>query len=105
MVIDDLTETWPANQYHLVAKNCVTFAEEFLKDLQVPEPFPAWVRGAADAGKSPAIFAVADYGWSWFKWWCQRQAEKEAEEEVARLQQEKEEADRRAIPFAKPLVE
>lgn len=91
-VIDDMMDTWPANSYHLLTRNCVTFAEEFSAALNVPEPFPTWVRGAADAGKSPALFAIADYGWSWFKWWSKRQAEKEAEELEAQLQQEGEEA-------------
>mmetsp|Transcript_29867 Transcript_29867/g.75173 ORF Transcript_29867/g.75173 Transcript_29867/m.75173 type:complete len:255 (+) Transcript_29867:77-841(+) len=78
-VLDSMTESWPANSYHVVSRNCVTFAEEFTKALQVPEPFPGWVRGAIDAGKQPTLFAIADYGWSWFKWYCQKQAESEAE--------------------------
>lgn len=77
-VIDDMMDAWAANGYHLVARNCVTFAEEFAAKLKCPEPFPAWVGGAAAAGQSPAVFAVADYGWSWFKWWSKRQAAQEA---------------------------
>lgn len=80
LVLDNMAEDWPANTYHLVSRNCVTFAEELADALQVPEPFPDWVRGAVDAGKQPALFAVADYGWSWFKWWCRRQTEWEAEQ-------------------------
>merc|ERR1711908_248229 len=64
-IIDNMVDAWRANSYHLVTRNCVSFAEEFVRALSVPRPFPAWVRGAADAGKSPAIFAIADYGWSW----------------------------------------
>jgi len=74
-VIDAMMDDWPANSYHIVSRNCVTFAEEFTHALQVPEPFPAWVRGAVDAGKQPTLFAVADYGWSWFKWYCRKQTE------------------------------
>jgi len=86
MILDDLMEKWPANGYHIVTRNCVTFAEEFCNILMVPKPFPAWVRGAIDAGKSPAVFAVADYAWSAFKWWCQRSAEQEAAEADAALE-------------------
>lgn len=78
LLLDRMMEEWPANAYHLVARNCVTFAEEFAKVLQAPEPFPAWVRGAVDACKAPALEAITDYGWSWFKWWSKRQAEQEA---------------------------
>jgi hypothetical protein len=78
-VIDEFMDSWPANGYHLVARTCVTFAEEFSKALYCPEPFPEWVKGAADAGKQPLVFAIADYGWSWFKWWSQRQMALEAE--------------------------
>lgn len=77
-ILDRLMEEWPANTYHLVARNCVTFAEEFANALDVAEPFPTWVRGAIDAGKTPAVFAVADYGWSWFTWLCRKQCELEA---------------------------
>jgi len=76
--IDRLMEEWPANSYHLVAHNCITFAEELAKVLQAPEPFPSWVRGAADACKAPCLEAITECGWSWFKWWSQRQAEQEA---------------------------
>mmetsp|Transcript_38979 Transcript_38979/g.84843 ORF Transcript_38979/g.84843 Transcript_38979/m.84843 type:complete len:441 (-) Transcript_38979:74-1396(-) len=76
-ILDSFTDAWPANTYHLVTRNCVTFAEELAAALQVPEPFPTWVRGAIDVGKSPAIFHVADYGWSLYKWWSTRQAELE----------------------------
>lgn len=84
-IIDKLMEEWPANSYHLVAHNCITFAEELAKVLQAPEPFPSWVRGAADAFKAPPLEAITECGWSWFKWWSQRQAEQEVQME---LQQE-----------------
>jgi len=77
-ILDTLMEEWPANSYHLVARNCVTFAEEFAQVLQAPEPFPTWVRGAVDACKAPPLEALTNCGWDWFKWWSQRQAEQEA---------------------------
>lgn len=89
-IIDDMVFGWRANSYHVVARNCVTFAEEFVQTLRVPEPFPAWLRGAADAGKSTALFPIVDYGWSWFKYFSARmaaqelEAEKAAEEEIRR---------------------
>jgi len=78
-IIDIMMDSWPANMYHLVTRNCVTFAEELAAELRLPEPFPEWVRGAADAGKSPALFAIADMGWSVFKWWSSRQAQETAD--------------------------
>lgn len=85
-ILDQMMEEWPANAYHIVSRNCVTFAEELTKALQAPEVFPAWVRGAIDAAKAPGIFAIADYGWEWFKWWCKRQAEQDAAEQDAAAQ-------------------
>jgi len=85
-VVDKMMEEWPANTYHIVSRNCVTFAEELTKALSVPEEFPAWVRGAIDAAKAPGIFAIADYGWEWFKWYCKRQCEQDAAEQEAEAQ-------------------
>lgn len=79
-LIQRLKEEWPANEYHIVSKNCVTFSEEFAARLQVKETVPEWVKGAVDNLKAPGLFAIADYGWSWFKWHCQRQADAEAAE-------------------------
>jgi len=85
--IDDLIDTmmasWPANAYHFLTRNCVSFAKELISALRCPEEIPGWVRGAVDVGNSPAIFPIADYGWSWFKWWSRRQAELEREAEQA----------------------
>eukprot|EP00927_Polykrikos_kofoidii_P001363 TRINITY_DN10498_c0_g1_i1.p1 TRINITY_DN10498_c0_g1~~TRINITY_DN10498_c0_g1_i1.p1 ORF type:complete len:278 (-),score=49.48 TRINITY_DN10498_c0_g1_i1:76-909(-) len=69
LVLYNASLQWRANTYHPINRNCVTFAEALLKELQVDEPFPAWVRGAADAGKSSLIFPLADYSWQWMKWW------------------------------------
>merc|ERR1712204_81483 len=77
IVLDNLMDEWPACEYHVVAKNCVTFAEEFAKALDVPGPFPTWVRGAIDACKSPGLEAITNYGWSWFRWWSKKQMEQE----------------------------
>lgn len=78
IVLDSLMDEWPACEYHVVAKNCVTFAEEFTKALDVPGPFPTWVKGAIDACKTPALEAITNYGWSWFRWWSKKQMEQEA---------------------------
>eukprot|EP00931_Biecheleriopsis_adriatica_P013988 TRINITY_DN115570_c0_g1_i1.p1 TRINITY_DN115570_c0_g1~~TRINITY_DN115570_c0_g1_i1.p1 ORF type:complete len:243 (-),score=53.11 TRINITY_DN115570_c0_g1_i1:55-783(-) len=83
-ILDLMMDQWTASQYHLVRRNCVTFAEELAMALQVPEPFPAWTRGAIDAGKSAALLPVADYGWSWFKWYCIRCAEQEESANAAK---------------------
>merc|ERR1712137_974432 len=62
-------DSWFACDYHPITRNCVHFAEELLGTVEVPEPFPKWVRGAADAGKSSLIFPIADAAWKWLKWW------------------------------------
>lgn len=72
VVLDGLAGAWPASSYHLVSRNCATFAEELCRALSVPEPFPVWVRGASDAARSPAVHGVADFGWEVFKWFCRR---------------------------------
>jgi len=92
-VLDSMMEEWPANMYHIVSRNCVTFAEEFAKALQAPEEFPPWVRGAMDACKQPTIKAIADYGWSVFKEWSRRQAEQEALAEAEAEEREAREAE------------
>mmetsp|Transcript_11958 Transcript_11958/g.24778 ORF Transcript_11958/g.24778 Transcript_11958/m.24778 type:complete len:188 (+) Transcript_11958:123-686(+) len=68
-------DNWPARSYHPIKRNCITFAEELAGSLRVSEPFPVWVRGAVDAGKSPLLFPIADWGWRWIKWWCQTSPE------------------------------
>lgn len=65
----DAMDNWPENSYHPISRNCITFAEELLAALKVPNAFPAWVRGAASAANSKILFPVADYGWEWIKWW------------------------------------
>lgn len=66
--IDTALDTWLAHSYHLVTRNCVTFAEDFSsRVLRCPNTFPAWVRGAGDVGKSALLFPIADYGWSLIK--------------------------------------
>jgi len=79
LILEGFMEAWPANSYHIVSRNCVSFAEELAAALAVPEAFPAWVRGAVDASKTPAIYAVADYGWEWFKWICRQQTQWESQ--------------------------
>jgi len=70
-----IRQRWPANSYHPITRNCVTFAEEFIAELGAnEEPFPDWVRGAMEVGKSPALYPIADWGWRWFKWWCSQDA-------------------------------
>eukprot|EP00747_Dinoflagellata_sp_TGD_P167223 gnl/TRDRNA2_/TRDRNA2_191244_c0_seq1.p1 gnl/TRDRNA2_/TRDRNA2_191244_c0~~gnl/TRDRNA2_/TRDRNA2_191244_c0_seq1.p1 ORF type:complete len:348 (-),score=66.97 gnl/TRDRNA2_/TRDRNA2_191244_c0_seq1:87-1130(-) len=78
-LIDDAMDAWTASSYHIVNRNCVTFAEELVNSLKTPEPFPVWIRGAVDAGKSDSLLPVVDFGWQWFKWWSRRQALQESE--------------------------
>jgi len=41
--VSNLEESWGGDQYHLVRKNCINFAEEFCSYLGV-EIVPAWVK-------------------------------------------------------------
>jgi hypothetical protein len=59
--------SWPASSYHIVNRNCVHFAEDLLRRLKVPETFPVWVRGAADAGQSSLLKPMANWGWRWMQ--------------------------------------
>uniref|UniRef100_A0A7S0BCF3 PPPDE domain-containing protein n=1 Tax=Pyrodinium bahamense TaxID=73915 RepID=A0A7S0BCF3_9DINO len=68
-------ENWPGNSYHPLTRNCISFAEELVASLGAPESFPVWVRGAVDAGNSPLLFPIADWGWQWVKWWCTSSSE------------------------------
>ncbi|CAE8627560.1 unnamed protein product [Polarella glacialis] len=77
--LDRMAEEWSASSYHLVRRNCITFVEEFSAALQTPERIPGWCQGAMSAGKSDALLPIADYGWSWFKWYCIRSTEQEQE--------------------------
>merc|ERR1712232_1294150 len=63
-------DEWTENSYHPIMRNCIHFSEALVSALKAPEPFPEWVHGAAAAGKNPVLFPVADYGWSWIKWYC-----------------------------------
>merc|ERR1711924_535909 len=58
---------WPASSYHIVNRNCVHFAEDLLRRLKVPETFPVWVRGAADAGQSSLLKPMTNWGWRWMQ--------------------------------------
>jgi len=78
-----LQDTWPECSYHPIEKNCVTFAEAMVAALRVPEPFPVWVRGAADVGKNRLLFPVADFGWRTLKRWLQEPDEETMTEPLA----------------------
>lgn len=42
-----LNKSWPRRSYHLLKKNCVSFACEVCRCLEVPVEVPRWVLGAA----------------------------------------------------------
>jgi hypothetical protein len=73
---------WPACSYHLTHNNCLTFAEHFAKKLQVPNDFPAWLKGILEASRqSQSVDAIVDYSWSWVKWYMIRKHQ-QVEEEI-----------------------
>jgi len=68
-VLDSVRDAWPACSYHIVHRNCVTFAQHIASSLQVPELFPAWTKGAVDfSTRNARMDAVVDVAWSWSKW-------------------------------------
>lgn len=69
-VLGDIMDEWLASSYHPITRNCVSFAEALVTALKVPEPFPPWVRGAMDAGKSPMVLPLGDCAWTWVRWYC-----------------------------------
>jgi len=59
-----LVREWPARSYHPIQRNCLTFAEELTRRLQVTQPFPDWVFGAVAVGReSPTLAYCADITW------------------------------------------
>lgn len=68
MALVDVMKEWPANSYHPIARNCVTFSETLCNALGAPMQFPGWVRGVTELAKSDMLFPVADYTWTWIKW-------------------------------------
>jgi len=63
-LISALCREWPGRGYHPIRRNCLTFAEEFTRRLQVPQPFPEWVMGVVTVGReSPALSQCADHTW------------------------------------------
>jgi len=62
-VLASVQDAWPACSYHIVHRNCVTFAEDIAGLLQVPEPFPTWTKGALDfTARNARMDAVG--GWT-----------------------------------------
>lgn len=71
--IDSAFEQWPEINYHPIHRNCTLFAEEFLRSLKAPEPFPEWVHGAAALGRNEYLRPVVDWSWEWAKWMCREE--------------------------------
>jgi len=84
-VLLDCSDAWPSIEYHPISKNCITFSEELLVKLHVPNQFPVWVKGLTKAGKSRLIYPIADWGWQWLKWWHLSNSSNQSEEIVARF--------------------
>jgi len=91
LLLDRLRHEWPASSYHLTRHNCLTFAQQLINELRVPEPFPPFLLGFGDAPRYiPVTDAVVDFAWSWYKWSMIKSMES------AKAQEEKEEAEARA---------
>lgn len=59
-VISRAVSAWSENTYHPIRCNCIHFASWLVDALQVPEPFPSWVRGAAAVGaRVPFVPTIA----------------------------------------------
>lgn len=78
-----LRKEWPACSYHLTHRNCLTFAEHFIGLLQVPRPFPVWLKGILEASRvNSSLDGVVNYSWSWAKWWMMRKHHREDEDQI-----------------------
>jgi hypothetical protein len=51
-LIEAFEASWPGNEYDLLNHNCQSFAEAFLKELQVPNEFPKWIKRTTRVGAS-----------------------------------------------------
>jgi len=63
-VMDELRNAWPSNSYHLIGRNCIHFAEELARGLQVTL-VPRWVSGL---GRTAVNFAPTRWLVN-FVWW------------------------------------
>jgi len=85
-VLASVQDAWPACSYHIVHRNCVTFAEDIAGLLQVPEPFPTWTKGALDfTARNARMDAVVDVAWSWSKWWMDMRHGQQRDSGLSRL--------------------
>lgn len=68
-----LRAEWPACSYHLIHRNCLSFAESLVDLLKPPRPFPAHLKGILNASSNNThVDAAIDYTWSWLKWYMIR---------------------------------
>lgn len=75
-IIEKMRLEWPANSYHLTRHNCLSFARDFVRALEVPEEFPSFLLGFSDAPRYlPRTDAIVDIGWNWYKWAVKRNSE------------------------------
>merc|ERR1719215_2533567 len=75
-ILERLRSDWPASSYHLTRHNCLTFARDFVRELEVPEEFPSFLLGFSDAQRyMPRTDAIVDFGWNWYKWAVKRTPE------------------------------
>lgn len=69
-LILELHDSWPASSYHLTRRNCLTFAEELTRLLDVPRPFPSKLKGILETSlQNQSVGAAVDAAWSALKWW------------------------------------
>lgn len=74
-VVALLRRSWPACGYHITRRNCINFADTFVEQLKVPQPFPSWLKAILEAAANPTADAIVDYTWSMSKWWMLRNQE------------------------------
>jgi len=71
--LKELRPLWPASSYHLTRRNCLCFAQEFVKRLEVHQQFPDWITRLCEVSTGNVILeGITEALWATMKWWTQR---------------------------------
>jgi len=82
-ILLQMMDEWLAISYHLTQRNCVHFAEEFCRALEVPNVFPDWTKGVAEfTNRYAPLRNVVSYGWNAAKNWMISRSQQRMESEA-----------------------
>lgn len=81
-IIRETVKEWPACSYHLIHRNCITYAEALVDKLRPPQAFPeAFKAILAGVTRRSSLDGVVDYGWECAKWFMVRKHQAPEERE------------------------